>query len=80
MLKVISQDGLHKYEVTDYFVDIENSIIYANRYSGGIVDKIFLGKYENEDLAVKVFVEMTHNDSDYNGYCFKMPSYDQYEF
>lgn len=80
MLKVISQDGLHKYEVTDYFVDIENSIIYANRYSGGIVDKIFLGKYENEDLAVKVFQEMIHNDSDYYGYCFKMPLYDQYEF
>ncbi len=74
-MKIITQDGLHKYEVTDYFVDIENSIIYANRYSGGIVDKIFLGKYENEDLAARVFKEMI----DYDGiddYCYQMPQYD----
>lgn len=74
-MKIISQDGLHKYEVSDYFVDIENATIYGNRYSGGIVDKIFLGKYENEDLAVRVFKEMTDFDGIVDG-CFQMYPYD----
>ena len=75
MLKVISQDGLHKYEISDYFVDIENATIYGDRYNGGIVSKIFLGKYANEDLCMHVFKEMI----DYDGiddYCYKMPKYD----
>lgn len=75
MLKVISQDGLHKYEISDYFVDIENATIYGNRYSGGIVDRIFLGKYANEDLCRYVFKQMIDYDG-INDYCYQMPEYD----
>ncbi len=74
-MKIISQDGLHKYEIADYFVDLENATIYGNRYRGEIIDKIFLGKYENEDLATRVFKEMIDYDSVVDG-CFEMYPYD----
>ena len=74
-MKIISQDGLHKYEISDYFVDIENATIYGNIYSGGIVSKIFLGKYANKDLCRYVFKQMIDYDG-INDYCYRMPQYD----
>ena len=74
-MKIISQDGLHKYEIADYFVDIENATIYGNRYRGEIIDKIFLGKYANEDLCRYVFKQMIDYDG-INDYCYQMPEYD----